>query len=185
MSVESMPGGAPTRRRVGARLGLSVLALLLLSVAAGWAWQLWAEPGRWEVTEAGVVLTQQAAQGQFGVEVLFVGIGALVCLLWAGVAGALCRDGGWVLAPVFAVAALGASLLAWQVGLALGPPDPTTVTGVSLGDTFPDQITVDSAVSFLVWPIAALGGLVLGLVTTVDARRSRGPADAETHGTDA
>lgn len=145
----------------------AVLVLLVASALAGVAWSSWAEPGRWQVTDQGVVLTQEASQGQFGVEVLFVGIGVGLCLVWGLFVGVLGRALGWSIVPVAAVGAALASLVAWQVGVALGPPDPQTVQDLSLGDTFPDQLAVSSFSSFAAWPVAALGGVVVGLLLTV------------------
>ncbi|GAA2070499.1 hypothetical protein GCM10009821_04570 [Aeromicrobium halocynthiae] len=149
-------------------VGGAVLVLVAASALAGVAWSSWAEPGTWQVTEQGVVLTQEASQGQFDVEVLFVGIGVVLCLVWGLAVGVAGRSLGWPVVPVTAAAAALASLVAWTVGLSLGPPDPQTVQGLSLGDSFPDQLAVSSFSSFVAWPVAALGGLVVGLLLTVD-----------------
>lgn len=161
-------------------LGGAVLVLLVASALAGVAWSSWAEPARWQVTEQGVVLTQEASQGQFGVEVLFIGIGVGVCLAWGLTVGVLGRSLGWAVVLLTAGAAALASLLAWQVGVSLGPPDPQTVQGLSLGDSFPDQLAVSSLSSFLAWPVAALGGLVAGLLLTVDRTSLAERPDEET-----
>ncbi len=162
-----------TRRHPVRRVALGSGALLLLAAAAGVLWERWAEPGSWEVTEQGTILTQRAAQGQFGVEVRFIVIGAVLCLAWGALAGIAGRELGWWLAPVFAVVAGLAAVVAWQVGVQVGPPDPATVDGVSVGDRFPDRLQVESVASFLIWPCAALGGLVLGLVVSAEHPRSQ------------
>lgn len=149
-------------------VGGAVLVLLVAAALAGVAWASWAEPGTWQVTEQGVVLTQEASQGQFGVEVLFVAIGVGLCVLWGLVVGVLGRALGWAIVPVCAAGAALASVVAWQVGVSLGPPDPQTVEGLSLGDSFADQLAVSSFSSFAAWPVAALGGLVVGLLLTID-----------------
>ncbi|WP_375003154.1 hypothetical protein [Aeromicrobium sp. CTD01-1L150] len=155
----------------------SVVVLLLLALAAGWAWELLAEPPRWEVTEEGAVLTQQAAQTQFRVELLFIGVGVVLCGVWAAVLGGWCRVVGWWLAPLVALSAAAAAVVAWQVGVRLGPPDPSGVTGLAVGETFPDAMQTPSLAAFLLWSVAALGGLVLGLLTTPGTEPGTGEPD--------
>ena len=48
------------------------LAMLLLGVVGGLVWVWLAEPAEWEVTARGIILTEEAAQGQFRVIVTFV-----------------------------------------------------------------------------------------------------------------
>lgn len=153
--------------------------MLLLGVGVGALWALWADPGRWEVTEAGAVLSQRAASAQFGVELLFGGLGAVAALVWAFVAGVALRHAGWLLVPLCLLLSALAGLVAWQVGMALGPPDPRSVTGLSLGDTFPDEIRLDSFVTFLAWPVGALTGLVLGLMVAAEREARAEPVDLD------
>lgn len=168
-------GVTSPRRRTVPRVVLGVVVLLLLAVAAGWVWESVAEPPRWEVTEAGAVLTQQAAQTQFRVELLFIGVGIVLCGVWAAVLAGSCRVLGWWLAPLVALSAGAAAVLTWRVGAMLGPPDPASVTAVAVGDTFPDAMQLPSIAAFLLWSVAALGGLVLGLLATPEPEASAHP----------
>lgn len=93
--------------------------------------------------------------------VLFVGLGAALCLLWGWAAGRALREVGWLLVPVFATAAGVAAVIAWQIGVTLGPTHPRDVTGPSLGDRLPASLEIDSVAPFLVWPMFALLGLLL------------------------
>ena len=141
---------------------------LVLGIAAGMAWLLLANPARWEVTDAGTILTEEGAKGRFAVIVSFVLIGIVASFLGGLIAGVRLRDRGWSLVPAFALTALVAGIIAWQVGVVLGPPDPATVTGTSVGDKIPQQLAVDSVTPFLVWPIFALVGLLLAVYSAGD-----------------
>jgi hypothetical protein len=137
------------------------VVMLALGVAGGLFWVWLAEPAQWEVTEQGIILTEDAARGQFEVVVAFVAIGAVLCLGWGVAAGRVLREIGWRLVPVFAVFASAAALIAWRVGVALGPADPRDTVDPSLGDRLPAQLEIDAVAPFVVWPIFALAGLLL------------------------
>ena len=51
-------------------------------------------------------------------------------------------------------------MIAWRVGVLLGPPDPTSVKGLTVGDHVPAELAVDGIAPFLVWPIFGLVGLI-------------------------
>lgn len=137
-----------------------VAGLLLLGVAAGFVWLLLANPAEWEVTDNGIILTEDGAKGRFGVIVTFVLIGIVVAFLWGLIAGWRLRAVGWLLVPVFAITAILAGVLAWRIGVAFGPPDPASVTDASIGDKLPQRLAIDAVTPFLVWPIFALVGLL-------------------------
>ncbi len=141
---------------------LIALSAVLLGVVSGVVWAQLADPGLWEVRETGIVLTEDASRGQFSVIVVFALIGVIAALLWAAAMTVLARRGGWLLVACIAVGATVAGVLAWQVGMLLGPPPPESVTGLTLGDRVPDELRVDGIAPFLVWPIAALIGVLLG-----------------------
>ena len=137
------------------------VGMLVLGVVGGLVWLWLAEPAEWEVTASGIILTEEAARGQFGVLVMFVSVGAVVCFCWGLVAGHVLRELGWVLVPVFAVVAELAALIAWRVGVELGPTHPRDVADPSLGDRLPAPLEIDAVAPFLVWPMFALAGLLL------------------------
>lgn len=135
--------------------------MLVLGVVGGLLWLWLAESAEWEVTELGTILTEDAARGQFAVVVMFVGLGAGLCFVWGWIAGHALRELGWVLVPVFAGVAALAAVIAWQVGVALGPTHPRDVTDPSLGDRLPAPLEIDAVAPFLVWPMFALLGLLV------------------------
>lgn len=146
------------------RVALSVVLMLLLGIVAGLVWLWVADPAEWEVRSAGLVLTEGAARDQFSVIVAFTTIGAVVSLVWAWISAVVLEDIGWVITPVVVIASVLAGIIAWRVGVELGPPPPAGVTGVTVGDTVPSRLAVDGVAPFLVWPIFGLIGVVVGLV---------------------
>jgi hypothetical protein len=149
------PRPVAVRRIVSLSLGM-----LLLGVAAGLLWLQLADPARWEVRSDGIVLTEAAARGQFSVVVVFVLIGVIASLIWGWVATWMLADLGWLLVPLVIVLTTLAAVLAWRIGVELGPPPPATVAGVSVGDRLPSPLVVDGIAAFLVWPMAGLVGVV-------------------------
>ena len=143
------------------RVVLWSVGMLVLGVVGGLVWVWLAEPAVWEVTARGITLTEEASRSQFSVVATFVGIGAVTCFCWGLPAGHVLRELGWVLVPIFATVAVLASLMAWRVGVALGPTDPRDVTNPSLGDRLPAPLEIDAVAPFLVWPMFALLGLLL------------------------
>lgn len=136
-------------------------ALLALGGVAGLVWFWLADPGEWEVTQLGLVRSEDEVRAQFAVIVSFVTIGALLCFGWGWAAGHRLRDVGWPLVPVFALVPGLAALIAWQVGVLLGPSNPAEAGNLSQGDRVPAQLEIDAVAPFLVWPMFALAGLVL------------------------
>ncbi|MET0929668.1 MAG: hypothetical protein ABWX74_09120 [Aeromicrobium sp.] len=142
------------------RLVVASLAMLLLGIGAGLVWIQLANPALWEARDGGLVLTEAAARGQFSVIVVFVLIGVVVSLVWGWCATWALPDLGWLLTPVVAVMTALAAVIAWRVGVELGPPPPGTVEGVSVGDRVPSQLGIDGLAPFLVWPIFGLVGVI-------------------------
>ena len=66
-----------------------------------------------------------------------------------------------MLVPVFAAAAGAAAVIAWQVGVVLGPSDPRETAHPALGDRLPSPLDIDAVAPFIVWPMFALLGLLL------------------------
>jgi hypothetical protein len=150
--------------------------MLVLGVAAGLVWLWLAAPAEWEARDTGLVLTEAASKGQFSVIVTFVLIGAVASLMAGWAVGWRAHDLGWVLTPLVVVGTVAAAVVAWRVGVLLGPPDPTTATGVTVGDRVPAELEVDGIAPFLVWPIFGL----LGLIVATWVSRTHDDAPSET-----
>jgi hypothetical protein len=151
------------------RLVIVVLGTLLTGVVGGLVWLWLARPAEWEGRNGGLVLTEAAARGQFAVVVVFVLVGVVASVVsgWATVR--LLPGIGWLAVPLVVVLSTLAAIVAWRVGVELGPPDPSTVAGVADGDRVPARLAVDDVAPFLVWPIFGLAG-VIG-ATWSDGRR--------------
>ncbi len=143
------------------RVVLWSAGMLALGVLGGLLWLWLADPSEWQVTAQGIVLTEEAARGQFAVVVTFVGVGAALSFGWGWAAGHALRELGWVLVPVFGAVAGAAAVLAWRMGVALGPPHPRDAPDPSLGDRLPAPLAIDAVAPFLVWPMLALLGLLV------------------------
>ena len=153
--------------------------MLLLGVAAGFVWERIATPAEWEVRETGLLMNEAASTGQFSVIVMFVLIGTVACLVWGGFAAWALRDMGWMVTPFIVVLTSIASLIAWRLGVQLGPPDPSSVRGLTVGDHVPAKLAINAVSPFLVWPIFGLAGFIG--VTLLGTRLDETPYDRLSH----
>ncbi|CAA9355935.1 MAG: hypothetical protein AVDCRST_MAG29-2581 [uncultured Nocardioidaceae bacterium] len=185
---EYAPQGArddaePSFERAGVlRWALAVvLALVLLGVLGGWLWSLLADPPGYTVSASGASMGEAEAGKRFGVEVGYAGIGAGLGLTAGLVAGLVLARYGWVLVVSLVVGGLLAAGVSWAVGGWLGPPDPADMLrSASVGDVVPSRLTIDTPGLFLVWPVAALAGLLsaVGLVGRTTEQQGNGAARA-------
>ncbi|CAN5144354.1 hypothetical protein BH09ACT10_BH09ACT10_02690 [soil metagenome] len=152
-----------------------VLIYLALALVVGVLWSWIASPALTLRTSEGLVLTEFASKDRFGVVVVYVCVSAAVSLVWGLWFGWAFRSRGWVLVPVAVVASLAAALVAYWFGVQVGPPDPTTVAGLKVGDTAPQQLALDTITPLFVWPALALVGIVWSvyLARDVDHNRAR------------
>lgn len=161
VSVSGPSAPSPvTSPSVARRLLLSTLAAILLGIVAGLVWLWLAQPAEWEARSNGIVLTEAASKGQFSVIVVFVMIGAVASVLCGWAVVRVLPQLGWLLTPVVVGLTLAACLVAWRVGVELGPPSPGSVAGVKVGDRVPSELAVDGGAPFLVWPIFGLVGVI-------------------------
>lgn len=158
--------------RVARRLAGASASMFIVAIVAGLVWLWFAEPAEWEVREGGVVLTEAASRGQFSVIVVFVLVGIVTSFVWAWGVSWVLADLGWLLVPAVVVLTTVAAVVAWRVGVELGPPSPASVSDVSVGDRIPAQLEVDGLAPFLVWPIFGLAG-VIGATWTRGRLRAR------------
>ncbi len=142
------------------RLWRPSAAMLIAGALAGAVWDALAKPALYEVTENGTVLTEKASTAIFAAVAVFVLIGVAVSFVWGWLVGGWAPALGWPVVAVAIVVAFVAAVLAWRVGVWLGPPDLSTVDGRKLGDTVPMPLSIDSLAPFLVWPIAAVAALL-------------------------
>jgi hypothetical protein len=168
VSTTSTPRSTPTPG-AGRRIGLALAVAGIGGVVGGVAWQWLAHPAQWEGRNGGLVLTEAAARGQFSVVAVFVLIGVIVSIACGWSIVRLVPELGWLAVPLVVVLTTLAALIAWRLGVVLGPPDPSTVSGVQDGDRVPAALEVDSVAPFLVWPVFGLIGVIVA--TWSDGRR--------------
>jgi len=156
--VRSTPG-------VTSRGALRVINVLgpsaVLGFVAGLVWSWVAEPATWTVSDGSVVMTEFSSRDEFGVLLWYCAIG-LVLSTVAGAIGAYVLRADWRDVVLLTLGAAIASLVAWQTGVLVGPPDPASVTGLQDGDVVAEQLAVTSPVGFLSWPVGALLGVLIG-----------------------
>jgi len=158
-------------RSVIRRLAIASLSAILTGIVVGLVWLWLADPARWEVRDNGLILTEAASQGQFSVIVVFVLAGLVASIGYGWLIVKLLPDLGWLLAPLVVVLSSLAAVVAWRVGVELGPPPPGSVPGVQVGDRVPSELAIDGISPFLVWPIFGLAG-VIGAVWSGDRGRA-------------
>lgn len=136
-------------------------AMLLIGVVGGFVWAQLAHPAEWEVRTGGsIVLTEAAARDQFSVIAVFMAVGAIGSLAWAWLTTLMLRGLGWWLTPVVLVATAAAAVIAWRLGITVGPDGPLAAVHPAVGTKLPSKLAVDSVAPFLVWPISGLLGVV-------------------------
>lgn len=139
-----------------------VATAVAVGLAGAVAWATWADPAQWVVIDGGLSMNQPGSRGQFGAVITFVLVGLVAGLLLGLVAVVTAPRLGWTMTLVVGLAAVVASLISWRLGILVGPPDPTGVPGLSVGDTVPARLQVDTVAAFLAWPVGAMGGVLLG-----------------------
>ena len=151
-----------------ARAGLvTVMIFAVLGCLAAWLWSAWADPARYLVTNNNAVMGELEAGRQFGPDVAYSVIAVVAGLVAGSILGWRYGRVGWVLPVVTALAAAGAGVIAWQLGIALGPPDPRTLLGgAAAGDLVPERLDVHARGVLLLWPAAALVGLIASVAAT-------------------
>lgn len=178
--------GDVRRARPGLRASLLqalgvVLVFVVAGAALGWVWERWWEPS------TGTVFRKEwfpvDPDGRYDLDALrneFAGTAQYVVLALGGgvVLGALSSlvlvGRELVALLVVVLASLLAAVVMWQVGVALGPPDPQELARTAgRGATLPSALGLDSLGALLAWPLAAaLGtGSAYALLPGVGGRR--------------
>ena len=161
------------------RLGVATLAIFaILGCLAGLLWAAWADPALYLVTNDNAVMGELEAGRQFGTDVVYSAIAVVAGLLAGSVLGWRYARAGWLLPVVVAIASIGAAVLAWRLGMALGPPDPrTALPEAAVGAFVPERLDVHARGLLLLWPIAALTGLISSVAATYPKSVRQEPDD--------
>src|SRR4051794_5013750 len=146
---------APDRWTAGIRAALLAAAgSILLGAVSGLTWQSLAPHVEGTVTPDGVVLDVAASQAYFGAEAWFAGVTVVAGVLCALLAFArLGRTGSFALLGLVVGGAL-ASVLAWRVGVHVGPRE-LSAHGHAIGSRVHLGVSIHAYGVLLCWPIAA------------------------------
>jgi hypothetical protein len=136
-------------------------AALVLGAGGGVVWKLLARPGIVTVTSQGAMTTEAEALHQFGNVMLFLGVGAVICLTWAGALAVRGADRGWKLVPFVTVMSLAAALVARATGLALSPDKVVVPQAARVGDTILGILTMDAWSAVVAWAVFGVAGVLL------------------------
>lgn len=157
----------PGNRTLASATAATVVAFAVggLVIAGLWVW--FADPP-YAVVQGDNAYRDSAELGrQFGVDVAFAAACLLVTVPLGAAVGLRWHRIGWPLAVVLVIAAVMASVIAWQVGGLLGPDDPRgLIAGASDGDRLYEQLDVHAKGLFLTPPVGALVGFMTAVYLT-------------------
>lgn len=141
-------------------LGCFVAAGLL----AGVLWPLMVDPAVVVRTENGLTTSEVALGERFDNDAWFMLLGAALALPLGMILTVWRRTDQLVTTMAIVVGASAASWLASVLGRALGPDDPALVLAdAEVGSTAEGMVRVTAEGAYLVWPAAALVGVLLVL----------------------
>ena len=145
---------------------VTCLAFLAAGVVGGIVWSAWADPPAYHVFPNGPPrMDEEEAGRQFGVDVVFALVGLGTAVLVGFVTGWRWHRVGWPLVLAVTGAAGVAGIIAWRLGMILGPDDPATVVGsAQVGDDIPEQLELHADGLLAIWPIGGLAGLILAVL---------------------
>lgn len=187
MTVHAMTARASRADRPSAGPAAVVLAgvlFLTLGVLAGWVWAQLAHPPEYTLYRRNYPYYSSEAEFRhaFEMDLVFTWIGAAGGLLGGLVVGWRWWRLGWVVAALTALAAAGAAVVAWRAGVFVGPGAVRAAAAdVRVGDTFSGPVALGTRSLLLVWPVAAL----LGVMVSVWLRAPRDEVPAGTWTVDA
>lgn len=163
---------------------VTLVVFAVAGTAGGWVWATLTNPPTYEVTAAlpDPLPVDALVTANFDSDAMFLLIAAVGGLLGAVVCTALFRTRGLVLLASVLAGSMLASYLTEVTGTALGPaPLPEQAAAASVGDVLTYPIEVNATAVLLVWPIAAVIGLMLAvsLLTPVPESGNSEPADPD------
>ncbi|WP_327069621.1 hypothetical protein [Kitasatospora sp. NBC_01302] len=160
------------------RVGAPILgACLLLGVLLGALWYWLAPEVPLVVHGQSVLYVDPEGEQRAGADGTFVLLGLAFGLVTAGAAFLRTRQrgGGVVVALALGLGGLAGSLIAWRLGMALGPTTNLIAHAKQVGDghTFNEALQLSAYGALLAWPFAAL--LALLALTATFGKREQDP----------
>jgi hypothetical protein len=155
----------PPASLVARAVVITGVAFAVAGIVAAWLWAQWADPPTYDVLKNTAIMGEEEAGRQFGVDVTFALLGLALSVPLGFLAGWRWHRVGWPLVVGCAVGAGLAAVIAWRLGVVLGPNDPAQAWhSAQVGDQVPEQLAVHAKGLLLVWPIGALAGLILAVL---------------------
>jgi len=152
--------GPPTSLVVRAVL-ITCALFVLAGVLGGWLWSEFADPPAFEVLRHGAIMGEEAAGQQFGVDVTYAVVGLALSVPLGLLTGWRWHRVGWPQAVACAVGAGIAAVVAWRLGIVLGPSNPSDlISSAAVHDLLPEQLDVHAKGMLLAWPVGALVGFI-------------------------
>jgi imidazolonepropionase-like amidohydrolase len=146
---------ASYRRDLSAAV-IVLLASLPLGALMGLIWERVAPKAHWMVQGGGAALGELEQTAFVAADGWFAVLGAATGLLCGAIAFVLFRDRSRMLPVGLAAGGILGSLIAWQVGQALGPGPIDSHSGAPDGSTFDGPLDLRAHGVLLSWPLAAL-----------------------------
>lgn len=161
-----------SRRRAGPVASLlQVLGVLVVfaAVAAGlgWCWEQWWQPSigtvfrrEWFPVDAEGRYDLAGLRNEFAGTAQYVVLALSGGLVLGGLSSVLLAGRELVALVAVLAASVLAAVVMWQVGTALGPPDPQVLAlEAGRGATLPSDLSLDSLGALLAWPLASMLGM--------------------------
>lgn len=144
---------------------VTCLAYAAVGVLAAWLWSQWADPPAYHVFPDATLMDEEAAARQFGVDLDYALIALGLAAPVGFVTGWRWHRVGWPQVLAVAGGAGLAALIAWKLGIALGPDAPEeTAAFARVGDDIPERLDVHADGLMAAWPIGALIGLIAAVL---------------------
>ncbi|UPK73340.1 hypothetical protein MU582_12910 [Nocardioidaceae bacterium SCSIO 66511] len=148
---------------------VTLLVFVVLGALAGWVWSALAQPAEYAAYRGpDGLIAYYSSEAEFGhdfeVDLVYAGIGALAALLGGLVTGWRYWGLGWPVTALAGAVALLTACLAWWLGTQFGPASlDESLAGARAGDTFTGPVELGARSIVLIWPIAALIGVMVSV----------------------
>jgi len=155
----------PPRELVVRAVVITCVLFAFAGLLGAWLWAEFADPPVFEVVRNGAIMGEEEAGRQFGVDVTFAWVSVVLAAPLGLLTGWRWHRVGWPQALACAAGAGIAAVIAWRVGILLGPDDPASLlSAASVGDQLPQRLDVHAEGMLLAWPVAALVGFIVAVL---------------------
>lgn len=160
------PAGPHARRSWPTAIVATAVVFVVLGAFAGWVWSQVAAPPEYLLYRRDYAYYASEAEftRAFDTDIAFAVTGAVGALLGGLIVGWCFWRLGWAVTVLAGLAALGAAVVAWRLGIVLGPPSVAdSAAAAQPGDTFAGPLELGARSVMLTWPIVALIGVMVSV----------------------